>query len=1189
MRLNRNPFDTYLVDTIDDIINRIACALNTMPKWLIFPNGKPTSITDVEGDNNVDVDDYLAKIRNQNSLDDIPIPYPNEVSLKDIHKVHIATNNALQRKDAQFVNNQLFAYSLKVGVHLDELKTYWRDRDGIVAFIDASIVKVRVEVEETNKKNLYMETIPLVHSTKPEITHIQFSVTMGKYIGTLYDLFNSIVPNVSVPYVRCSINDTGADLFKIYQEFKVNPMWLDIITPDIIMLKVNSTHENQSPNNYKNYTTATFALNNDNVLLGTFDTIVSSETRTPYLSRSAFIARVLQVFTELKNTIEQEKDEIITSRFAIPQQCFDTSMFADTVMIHKYLSNIVAIDESVNASRKTNTGCYVKLVNKPTSAVSLSLRQTERVGEYGMRSIGEWYVMCRTRTLTTQDIKPLQLIIQKLFSIYNREEKSILSYYKAYLDGFSINTCITAKTPTNKKRLSKKKKGLGAIEPEIFTKNYTTKCQRKSQPSIIDNEQDAFNEQGKQLEIMRFPVKGEIASDGTPFQQRMYVCKNTADGHTYPGICRTSVANIIPYAPCCYKADQKERTVYREYFFDEGNVQNRSDADIGDDDNVPVVIRENPLPDQTNASLEYVEIETMKDKPGPKYGKLDELPQQLIRFFSVMDFDPMHVYMRCGVTRTKYSSIEAVLFCTNHINSTTRGQYRAKNVNKHVHKLLNGIERYAISSKQELYNQSVQDIMDSIKSKTNCLIPSRYVHLIECLMDCDIFVFKESGLVVPDHSRMYLKYSPSKTTCLLYEHSGSIVEVIGVKGAKQHKDTFTCIFTPNEPVIMNIHKFFRTLTLSYYKGIDDKTYRQIPEIRQLRGVTGQVLDNHGKCRVFIVHNRFTFVPDIPIPPYDVPLVDVLPRASVTDALSFTKKILWKRCIGNTCREIGVSIRGCKYTVLCNDTNHHRVVELQSRPPIYEDIEKDNVIVKYQNEKKKALDLLQSTLTELLRSIKHEKDTHGTVVIDDLLREYATKLQGGLQNEENIRLMYACKQWIRSHKDDTIPQLSVGILKSIPMAYSFSGIESVRNLIKTYHYNYTTVFNRPRLNFDTGYGHPDDDNDDDNQDNQYNAIVGKSPYFFKCNNVLYLSVPTDEGLDGANRIIHSWVTNNTPYDSQQTDNTYTYRVVVFDSPDKLIEITTTTTDDDDDDDAYQSEGGLVLFIHQDKRYEALLVL
>ena len=119
MRLNRNPFDTYLVDTIDDIINRIACALNTMPKWLIFPNGKPTSITDVEGDNNVDVDDYLAKIRNQNSLDDIPIPYPNEVSLKDIHKVHIATNNALQRKDAQFVNNQLFAYSLKVGVHLD--------------------------------------------------------------------------------------------------------------------------------------------------------------------------------------------------------------------------------------------------------------------------------------------------------------------------------------------------------------------------------------------------------------------------------------------------------------------------------------------------------------------------------------------------------------------------------------------------------------------------------------------------------------------------------------------------------------------------------------------------------------------------------------------------------------------------------------------------------------------------------------------------------------------------------------------------------------------------------------------------------------------------------------------------------------------------------------------------------------
>jgi Family of unknown function (DUF5757) len=1383
MHLNGNDFPIYLVDTVDDIIDRIAASLNTLPKWLIFAGGKPKTKDDLLDKNDIQVEDYLVKIRNRNSIGEIPTPYPTEVSMEDIYRVYIGTNKFLEA-NSESLNTLLLSHWSEVKNNHDipplaKLEDYWRNRNFDNDYLKRIITTLQADVRDTTTKNKYMENIVAVDATQFEITHVHFSVDMGHYDGTLHDLFDSIVPNISVPYARCTING-NADLFKIFQEFKFNPSWLDITIPDLIMLKVNSTLENQSPNVYKHYTTAIFTINDDNKIIGTFDTIVSSDTRTPYLSRVEFTNRVLQVFTGLKNTIIDTKDDIITSRFAIPRQCFDASMFADMVMINRYVSDVVVIDEFINASRKTNTGCYVKLLNKPTSAVGLSLRQTERAGEYGMRSIGEWYVLCRTRTSTTQDIVPLQQIILKIFHLYNEQVDKLSEFYRRYIN-FTPITC-TTKSQIKKRSAKKCLKGVRAVESEIFPTTYSRYCQH--QPVIIDDEKDAVDKHGNKLQIMRFPTKGEIASDGMPYDTRMYVCKKD-NKYIYPGVRDNKCENKekFPYLPCCFKTDQTTRVLsdYQKYFFDKEVVVKKQIPPTNNDDG-PIVIRQNPLPrpigspagsavlDEDHDDVMNIEKleKTMQAKLGPKFGKLDVLPEPLVRFFSLMDFNPLHIYMRCGIRRTRYSSIEAIMYCRGEIKPiTTRiGTIQAK-LKYHTDKLMANIDKYAISAKQEFYNQSIQDIKEAIK--TDCLVPSKYIHLIESLMDCNIFVFTESGLFVPDHSRMYMKYRPKKEVYMFYEHSGNIVELIGFK--ETHHDQFKKTFYPSDPaddiVIANIYMFFRTLCISYYKRIDDRTYVQIPEIQQLSGgldVTGQILDDYGKCRVFIIDDRFTFVPDVPIPPYAALLVKTLPRASLKDVLDRFRniKILWKKCTPAAagtaagtaasvrgCREIGVRVQKKLYTILVNDNNNHRNIVPHSQPPMYEQMENDSVILKFQHEKKDAYDLLQKTITILLSLIDDNRKKNKILHIDDLLREYAfTKLAGGM-TPDNIRLLYTCKQWIKSHKKDTIPQLSLDVLKSVPMTYTFNGIESVKNLIKTYDYNYTTVFDRPRLNYDTGYrykydikkdgyidieddsselsncyrckivyGTDDDDIreypsvehayqrlrfaardiakfitggrlDDMNDENAFIGIVARDamknkdtyqltplqrvdnnyimnnlrnimdikfkqerfkqallatgkrylayqstvptndpldkrlgcrihegkvigqnyaglylmeirdeilekqminmkPYFFKCNDVLYLAIPTKGGLDMANQVIYSWVTTKSPYNLQHTD--YTYKVMVFDSPNNLKEVTVVVDDDDTSrQDGQRREGGIVLFVHEENRYEALLEL
>lgn len=1158
MLLNGNPFQIYLIETIDDIIKRIAVELKTIPKWLLFPDGRPTDKDDI-ADKDIKAENFLLKILNQTSVSAIEGPYPDEANKEDIYRLYIASHNLLSDDTAR--RSYLFAIEAATKTPELNFEDYWKNREIILKNLDIAIQTARKEVASIKTRNEFIESIPAVKSTPFEVTHVRFNVDMGHYDGTLHDLFDSVTLDSTVPYATCSISG-NTDMYKIYQQFKVDPSWLDLKFKNSILLKVNTTYKDHpfTSHGYSFFTNAIFEISEQKKLLGTFDTIVSSENRIPYLNKEKFTNRALQVFTGLKNKIEQSRDVTITSRFTIPRQCFDASMFTDMVMNNENVSSFVVIDEFVNVSRVSNKSCYVKLLSKLTSAVNLSLidqSNGHQVAKHGRDS----YIMCRTQTSTTEDIVPLQELILKIFTIYNREVQKIAAFYTKYLPGFVLNECTTTATSQQlTKRPKKGRQGIAQIEPEIFVEQYSRRCSQR--PVIIENEEDAVDIDGSKLQILKFPTRGELASDGTPFKTRLYVCKakknDESNEYKYPGFRKNDLSNqkLFPQIPCCYKTNKINTKLYNEYYFNDKQPQqqdNTEDEELCD--RAPLIVRDNPLP-QPDHDIELPEETNLDDKPGPAFGKFDLLPESLVNFFNIMDTFPLRTYIRRGVTRHRYSSIEAIMLGSLRINAGQKKKPRANVLQKFITQLRNDIERYANSAKQELYDQSIEEIKESIIT-SQYLIPSKYIHLIETLLDINIFVFKDNGLFVPRHSKMYVKYTPSKQTFMLYEHSGNIVELIGYKETDKSDNTFQGYFAPNDEVITNISKFFRSLSLSYYKQIDTKQFEPIPTMRQLTSefnITGQILDYHGKCRAFVIDRRFTLIPDIPIPPYAALIVRTLPRVSLrdlkADAMFKNLKILWKRCIRTSCREIGVVLQKKPFTILVDDEQHHHNIATHPQTPMYEEMENDSVILKYQLEKKQSYVVLKNTITELLNSITN------IAKIDDDLHRYA--MANGGMTPENIRLLYACKQWIKTHTQDSISSLSVNVLKSIPMTYTLYGIDAVRNLIKTYDYDYDTLFDSPRLTWNT------------------------KPYFFKCNDIIYLAVPAAGGLDAANRIIYSWVTTQSLYNDVQQHEKYTYKVFVFNSPNRLIEITTET-------DGSDNEGGIVLYIHDEERYDALLEL
>lgn len=1045
MLINGRELTIYTGDTPETVIQRIAADMNTHPRWLVFEPEKPTTL---EGD--YTVEDYLIKIRGSFNHRVPQPPYPPGITEDDVVKVFVATNVMFENED-ETVSRVLLS-------QIEGSEQAWRNRYTIQREIEREIQ------DNANASRLFTRTmarfdsIVPVNTTEVDIGRVQFTIDFGKYDGDLTKLFGTAVPNSNVPYVV--YNST----FKIFADFVVDPDWLDLQFTNIIFLKVFSGSAG--------YTNAAFTIDDSGILFGTIDT-------TDFSKRTEFTERVIGVFTGFKNTPVSSTENLIVSKFVIPYQCIDPVAFADILMMDNTLNRIVVIDEFVKPSRVSASSVYVKRVDK-RGTVSIILKQTERMNEYGMRNAGEWYLLCRIKTFSEQEIDSFRIMIAKIIRAYNDDMPRVSSEYRRMLPQihYNPNTCTSTSAIAKKRLKIKGNKGLRSTEPDVFYPGYTRLC--STPPAIVESPEEAVDSAGNRLTTMEFPTKGETI-EGRTVPTRMYACTETPD-HPFIGLRSNksmSNADVFPYVPCCFTNDQTQRKLsgYRKYFAEEQATatakESKHEKQLMSDYPVFYVEGQKLALKSPNVQVDFGNEDIQK------LGELSPLPDIIEKFFDTIIMDPKVSFVKCYIRQYKYSVVEAIMYAKHNINYTKQRISTVNNaVRTNLSTVMDNIEKYAMAAKQELYDSKIEDIVNMIR--VSSWTPSVFVRMIEVLMNCSIFVFNEFGMVVPRHSKFYSKTRPVKQVFFIYENRDGAVELIGMRDRFGPPTSFTADFfndSMGRYIINTVYTTFLRMTAPIV-DFEMPSALYVPTMN----VTSQIIDIHGKCRVMVVDQTMTIVPDVPIPPYAAPAATALPRVKIADVIAKYGDQLYTRGRDGKIHEVHVAIsKTVRCTILVNDDG------VSDSPPLYDNIDRESIATTYVTIKRRAFEKLHDTINWL--AAKPD--------LDSAIREYVTA-NGGL-TEYNRRLMYACRHWMTTHQkpykftDSTV-------VDNVPSSFVLVGEAAVRNLIEMYSYDQSTYTDK--------------------------FVESSKPYYLLHERQVYLTVKT-ESLDDARDVIERRGGNKDP--------------------------------------------------------------
>ena len=956
MQINGISFKTYVSDSIESIRDRVAADMKTLPKFLLFQ----PSLDSIDNlDRDYRVDNILPRIRNltstklpQSVLDAIASSASDTSDLLvDVKRIFIASNRTLEdleSTNATMVNAMLFSMEADFGdVDIEQV---FGDREDILFRLDAEIQANVENVKENVKDAREFSILPPVKYTPYELSFIRFKVNLGPPTRSLNELFDAINLNQNVPFAMMGSTNVGKNIYKVYSYVRIDEKWTMITLPDTILCKVYVGGDREEAQDtggaikYSNYLNSVIKLTKTETLVYIdYKMGGVGGAGKPIIGREEYIRRCLSVFRNHDSTpmytaaadIRSIEEDVNVAYFTVPNQCLDIPIYAELVMNDQIFYSSVVIDEFTRAS-KIKQNIYLHIL-KSDETCSLQAKHTISYNMYGMENIGEPYIRCRIQTRKNNHIPVIQDLIGKLFTIYNAKHDQVLNYYRRYIPTFQPDTSTGGCKP---KIIKNKKLGLRNIAPDIFYPNYSRKCLYK--PTIISDEEAKTTT----LQVMKFPIKGESV-------QRNYVCD--ISHHPYPGLRENNLENkqLFPYVPCCYTKNQERRvgSQYRRYFYGE-------DVKEPDHHIQEVYTSTKILP------LDVVGV----------------LPKRVQDMFSILEPDPNFWFVRKGVSRTRWSSVEAVM--------TGLGMLAAVGENDLEDVLRSEVDRlatsaYAMSCKQELYNYSVDEIVEMIKH--NDLRATSFIRLLETAYNCNIYVFvsdtssDEGYMAVPRHLKAYYKFKPDRQSIFLYQHMGSEsdnaeypqCELI-VKTRYDNIRYKISGFVPSDQIVVGVDGIFRNLTKSYIfsRAIEPLSIANFTVVHQL-------IDSFGKCRVINVnmiaasklqsiHSRkpkqktdgrddtiiFTIVCD-PLPPFAAASLVRVYRPKTKEAVvefqrKFNLKLLWQRRVGDRIREIGIdfgavgtllvdipvahtssSIEGV--TVIGGDEEYARLLESDSNP------------------------------------------------------------------------------------------------------------------------------------------------------------------------------------------------------------------------------------------------------------------
>ena len=734
---------TFILDTRENIIRRIAVSFDTTKKYLYFVDGVPDNFVD----NTVyRIENLLEIIKSNENFISLYNQIKDKIiqqslSIKtDILEPFIIYNQTIETIPENFLDTVLFSIQQEIEslniiekreINLRDIITRKRL---IIERLTISIKLEKTNSEKESRINREMEQTTVEKNyTDFELENISFEAFIESPKISIMELFNNIVLNNDVPFA--TINNIYKVLSVSSGNFSPDLDWTASLN-DIILLKFKDNKE---------YSNCFVSIENkDNVELSIIKlTLTVSVLKKKEDIRNLTIQKILNIFLNRETLrVAHVNDVKLKGVFYFPKKGLNKFVLSDMIMNDKRFSKFLAVDESVKASKKTES-LYIHFNNPKTGEITANI--TERYSFKGDPNLKgkdivnifpykTYYLRIKiTSVNNVNSILQFQQMISQLLKMYEDNFDTVSDFYKIYIPSFGQKEepDIIIKPPK-----------LKDLAPEVFVNGYPPTCPH--QPSILeDNEVEEAKREGKA--IMRFP-KDEDATDNFPV--RNYVCNH--EKAIYPGLRSNPLSNndVVPFLPCCYEKDHNEipGTEYRQYFFG----------------------------DQPKGKFKFQQelILTNKFVGRDTFGTL---PESLDRIFNVINNDKKYMYVRMGVTDSKSSFLECVLqalYEKTGILKYKSDQARIKFINQYRTSLITN--KHLPICRQELYDYTIEQIQDKLNDYDQFFEPNLFVSILEKIYKCNIYVFNKNGLILPRFQKKYFSSKiNTKENIFIYQHRGS--------------------------------------------------------------------------------------------------------------------------------------------------------------------------------------------------------------------------------------------------------------------------------------------------------------------------------------------------------------------------------------------------------------------------------
>lgn len=452
--------------------------------------------------------------------------------------------------------------------------------------------------------------------------------------------------------------------------------------------------------------------------------------------------------------ISQKKDIGLLGEYKHQELFVEFPLFQDLCLNDPLLQTFLFVDESRRASFEatlwlTFTPYFRELLGVESHPTDLYLKNIHR-------QAGFLCSVTITSPIPESKIELFLDIMQRLMGRYEQVQPKLLEEYEKWLP--EIGEMFEKQKRDLVKNVKKQRSEYFLKYPRMFVTNlYSLKCQKPSQPVLLDDEDTAGLDPSRYI---RFPP-----NPMAEFQPENYFCPS--EEYPYAGLKEFKGKKVvINYVPCCFKSPQ-----------DEDNIEKLAELKLLDDGGGA---GEGEEEEDTTANRKKM---SKKKLYVVKHNLLIKTPEQLgrLNYPSIKRFllayDPFSQYFRMGIVQ----DANALLSCM--LTMRKKMGYEQNPSVEQIRNQMSGDPEIIHACIQDNPGISIEQLQEDMSNMNVYFDPRRFLRAVEIYFNVRLIVFSkgkkdgDASLIQPLSMRSHASLSLEPPYVVLFEHWGGKTDI----------------------------------------------------------------------------------------------------------------------------------------------------------------------------------------------------------------------------------------------------------------------------------------------------------------------------------------------------------------------------------------------------------------------------